>query len=414
MADGYGISYQVQAGPVPADGRPHTLTVPVAPRPGMAYPLRITGFSLQYLMPKRHDGPAQLVVSALRAAPRTGPAGPPASLGPQGDRYKSFGSASPPGQLGLLSKQPVVTPAFIGHAGLTLDFTTGSGYGPPIHSCGQFPNRHPCGPPGSIPTIVAMTYAVPSAVVPAAVTRNFASATGTHLGQTFPVIFQGATVTVRVVGIVSGFPTLTGPSGGVIVDQGLLQQALDATGTGPAGVTEWWLRGNGPVRLPALPQGTTVTSRAAMAGALLASPLGAAPQLAMLAIAAAAVILAAGGFLVAAATARERAHDMALLAALGATRRQLTRLLCLEQALVAIPAAAAGLLLGGLLARLVIPAVTITATGRHPQPPALIQVPVAVPVAVAVIMAVVPVLIAGAGGGPRARVSVHTRAEAST
>jgi hypothetical protein len=414
MADGYGISYQVQAGPLPADGRPHTLTVPVAPEPGMAYPLRITGFSLQYLMPRQHDGPAQLVVSALRGAPRTGPAGPPASLGPQGDRYKSFGSASPPGQFGLLSKQPVVTPAFIGHAGLTLDFTTGSGYGPPIHSCGQVPNRHPCGPPGSIPTIVAMTYAVPSAVVPAAVTSNFASATGTHLGQTFPVIFQGATVAVRVVGIVSGFPTLTGPSGGVIVDQGLLQQAVDATGTGPAGVTEWWLRGSGPVRLPALPQGTTVTSRAAMASALLANPLGAAPQLAMLAIAAAAVILAAGGFLVAAATARERAHDMALLASLGATRRQLTRLLCLEQALVAIPAAAAGLLLGLLLARLVIPAVTITGTGRHPQPPALIQVPVAVPVAVAVIIAVVPVLIAGASGGPRARVSAHTRAEAST
>jgi hypothetical protein len=413
MSDGYGISYQALAGPLPADGRPHTLTVPVAPKPGMAYPLRITGFSLQYLMPRQHDGPAQLVVSAIRAAPRTGPAGPPASLGLQGDRYKSFGSASPPGQFGLLRKQPVVTPAFIGHAGLTLDFTTGSGYGPPIHSCGQFPNRHPCGPPGSIPTVVAMTYAVP-AVVPAAVTRNFASATGTHLGQTFPVIFQGATVTVRVAGIVSGFPTLTGPSGGVVVDQGLLQQALDATGTGPADVTEWWLRGSGPVRLPALPQGTTVTSRAAMASALLANPLGAAPQLAMLAIAAAAVILAAGGFLVAAATARERAHDMELLAALGATRRQLTRLLCLEQALVAIPAAAAGLLLGGLLARLVIPAVTITATGRHPQPSALIQVPVAVPVAVAVIMAVVPVLIAGAGGAPRARVSVHTRAEAST
>jgi hypothetical protein len=313
-----------------------------------------------------------------------------------------------------LRKQPVVTPAFIGHAGLTLDFTSGSGYGPPIHSCGQVPNRHPCGPPGSIPTIVAMTYARPGAVVPAAVTRSFASTTGTRLGQTFPIIFQGVNVSVRVVSIVPGFPTLTGPNGGVIVDQSLLQQALGAAGTAPAGVTEWWLRTGGPVTLPGLAQGTTVTSRAAVAGALLANPLGAAPQLAMLAIAAAAVLLAAGGFLVAAATARERAYDMALLAALGATKRQLTRLLCLEQALVAIPAAAAGLLLGGLLARLVVPAVTITATGRHPQPPALIQVPVAVPAAVAVIMAVVPVLIAATGGGPRARVSSHTRAEAST
>ena len=413
MADGFGISYQALAGPLPSGGRAHTLTVPVAPRQGMAYPLRITGFSLQYLMPMKHSGPAQLVVSALRAAPRAGPAGPAASLGPAGGRFKSFGSASPPGQFGFLRKQPVVTPAFTGHAGLTLDFTTGSGYGPPIHSCGQVPNRHPCGPPGSIPTIVAMTYASPGEAVPAAVTRNFASATGTHVGQTLQVILQGASVTVRVASIVPGFPTLTGPSGGMIVDQGLLQQALDVAGAGPAGITEWWLRTGGPVTLPGLPQGTTVTRRAAVASALLANPLGAAPQLAMLAIAAAAVILAAGGFLVAAATARERAHDMALLAALGATKRQLTRLLCLEQALVAIPAAAAGLLLGALLARLVIPAVTITATGRHPQPPALIQVPVAVPAAVAVIMAVVPVLIAAAGGGPRARVSVHTRAEAS-
>jgi len=258
-----------------------------------------------------------------------------------------------------------------------------------------------------------MTYASPASVVPAAVTRNFASASGTRAGQTFPIIFQGATVNVRVVSIVPGFPTLTGPTGGVIVDQSLLQQALDAFGTAPAGVTEWWLRTGGPVKLLGLPPGTAITSRAAVASALLANPLGAAPQLAMLAIAAAAVLLAAGGFLVAAATARERAHDMALLAALGATKRQLTRLLCLEQALVAFPAAVAGLLLGGLLARLVIPAVTITATGRHPLPPALIQVPVAVPAAVAVIMAVVPVLIAAAGGGPRARVSAHTRAEAS-
>jgi hypothetical protein len=414
MADRFGIGYQAQAGPLPADGRPHTLTVPVAPRPGMAYPLRITGFSLQYLMPRQHNGPAQLVVSAVHAAPVAAPVGPAASLGPAGDRFKSFGNASPPGQFGLLRKQPVVTPAFIGAAGLTLDFTSGSGYGPPIHSCGQVPNRHPCGPPGSIPTIVAMTYASPAAVVPAAVTRNFASASGTRAGQTFPIIFQGATVNVRVVSIVPGFPTLTGPAGGVIVDQSLLQQALDASGTAPAGVTEWWLRTGGPVKLPGLPPGTAITSRAAVASALLANPLGAAPQLAMLAIAAAAVLLAAGGFLVAAATARERAHDMALLAALGATKRQLTRLLCLEQALVAFPAAVAGLLLGGLLARLVVPAVTVTATGRHPLPPALIRVPVAVPAAVAVIMAVVPVLIAAAGGGPRARVSAHTRAEAST
>jgi hypothetical protein len=414
MTDRYGISYQVQAGILPADGRPHTLSVPVAPRPGAAYPLRITGFSLQYLLPQHHDGPGQLVISALRGAPGGGgPPGAPASLGRAGERLKSFASASAPGQFGVLRKQPVVLPGAVEPAGLTFDFTSGFGLGPPIHSCGQFPNRHPCGPPGTIPAIVAETYAVTAGVLPAAVTRDFASTAGLRPGQTFPVIFQGTPVSLRVVSIVRGFPTLTGPSGGVIVDQGLLQQALAAAGALPASVTEWWLRNSGPVALPGLPPGTTVTRRAVVAGALLANPLGAAPQLAMLAIAVAAVVLAAGGFLVAAATARERAHDLALLASLGATKRQLTRLLCLEQALVAVPAAVAGLLLGALLARLVIPAVTVTATGRPPVPPALIQVPVAVPVLVAVIVAVVPVLIAATGGGPRARVSAHIRAEAS-
>lgn len=414
LADRFGISYQAEAGPLPADGRPHTLTVPAAVRHGAAYPLRVTGFGLQFVMPQHRAVPVQLVISAIRPAPGgAGPPGPPARLGSAGYRLKSFASASAPGSFGLLRNQPVVTPAFIGPAGLSLDFTSGSGYGPPVRSCGTFPNRAPCGPPGILPASVALTYAASGPVLPAAVTRGFADAAGFRPGQSFPVSALGTTVTMRVVSILSGFPTLTGPSGGVIVDQGLLQQALAATGAAPAAVTEWWLRGNGPVPLAGLPPGTAVTRRSVVASALLANPLAAAPQLAMLTIAAAAVALAVGGFLVAAATASERAHDMALLAALGATKRQLTRLLCLEQAMVAIPAAAAGLLLGVLLARLVVPAVTITATGRHPQPPALIQVPVAVPVAVAVIMAVAPVLIVAAGGGPRARVSAHTRAEVS-
>ena len=198
----------------------------------------------------------------------------------------------------------------------------------------------------------------------------------------------------------SGFPTITGPAGGAIVDQASLQDALASAGALPAQVTEWWLRTSRPVALAGLPAGTTITDRAVMAASLLASPLAAAPQLAMLAIAAAAVILAVAGFFVSAATARERAHDMALLAALGATKGQLTRLLCLEQAVISVPAALAGLLLGGLLARLVIPAVSITAAGTPPVPPVLVQTPWAVPCAVALVMAAGPVLLAAAARRP--------------
>jgi ABC-type antimicrobial peptide transport system permease subunit len=102
------------------------------------------------------------------------------------------------------------------------------------------------------------------------------------------------------------------------------------------------------------------------------------------------------------------------LAALGATRRQLTRLLCLEQAALGVPAAVAGLVLGGVLARLVVPAVTLTATGAHPQPAVLVQVPLAVPVAVALVIAAVPVVIAALGPARRAGLAARTRLEAET
>ncbi len=151
MADRFGISYQLEAGALPADGRPHTLTVPLGAGNGIAYPLRVTGFGLQYDLPMNRAGPAQLVISAIRPAGAAGPAGPAASLGHAGELLRSFGSASPPGPFGLLRKQPKVAPGFIGGQGLTLDYTTGSGFGPPIHSCGVAPNRHPCGPPGTVP-----------------------------------------------------------------------------------------------------------------------------------------------------------------------------------------------------------------------------------------------------------------------
>ena len=247
-----------------------------------------------------------------------------------------------------------------------------------------------------------------------AVTGSFAKAMGTGAGRSFPVTFAGTTINLKVVSVISGFPTLTGPAGGAIVDQASLQTALASAGALPAQVTEWWLRTSRPVALTGLPPGSTVTDRTAVAASLLGNPLAAAPQLAMLAIAAAAVILAAAGFFVSAATARERAHDMALLAALGATKRQLTRLLCLEQAVISVPAALAGLLLGALLARLVIPAVSITPAGTPPVPPVLVQTPWALPCAVALVMAAGPVLLAATGGGTRSRIVSHTRVEATT
>jgi hypothetical protein len=79
-----------------------------------------------------------------------------------------------------------------------------------------------------------------------------------------------------------------------------------------------------------------------------------------------------------------------------------------------VPAAAAGLVLGALLARLVVPAVTLTATGSHPDPSVLVQIPLAWPVAVALVTAAVPVVIAALGPARRPGLAARTRVEAET
>jgi predicted lysophospholipase L1 biosynthesis ABC-type transport system permease subunit len=160
-------------------------------------------------------------------------------------------------------------------------------------------------------------------------------------------------------------------------------------------VTEWWMRTHG--RPAALPAGSTVTYRAAVTAALLGNPLSSAPQQAMLAVAVAAALLAAVGFAVSvAASAAERRSQDALLAALGLARGARARLLCLEELMLSIPSAAAGLLLGAAAAKLLIPAITLTPAATAPVPPALAEFPWPAAVALALVVATVPVLAAAA------------------
>jgi hypothetical protein len=401
VTDAFGISYQLQAGLLPADGRAHALALAVAPDRGAAYPLRITGFAMQYVMPAELMPDAALTIASVRAAAAmTGPFGAPFGAGWAPDRM-AFSASNDSGQV---NATPQVLGTTAHGTSLSVAFQPGSGISP-----AQFGS-----PATSLVASVGVSARGAAGPLPVAVTSAFAAATGQHRGSTFPVSLGDATVPVTVMAVIPAFPTIDGPGGGIVVDQTRLQQALAAAGALPQPVSEWWLRTGAAARTPGLPAGAVLTDRAAMATSLLASPLSAAPELAMLAIAAAAVILAAAGFGVAAATAGERARDMALLATIGATRRQLTRVLCLEQAALGLPAAAAGLVLGALLARLIVPAVTLTATGAHPQPPVLVQIPLAVPVVVALVTAAVPVAIAAAGPARRTGLAARTRLEAET
>jgi hypothetical protein len=415
LRDAFGISYSVLGGVIPADGRGHQLIAVIAPRNRAAYPLRITGYALQYLLPTRRSHAATLTIRSVRGADAmTGRFGRPFDAGVPGSAMTADAGQVIASGNGNVTSQPQVTGTSAAGTSLTVSFAAGSGVGPQTRNCGSFLNSYPCGPYSRLPADFTVAEGRPSGPLPAVATTAYLAQTGTRPGDNLTINVNGTTVKATVMKAISGFPTMSGPGGGLVVDQSALQQALATAGVEPWPVTEWWLRTSGPPSMAGLPAGAMLADRAATAAALLANPLAAAPQLAMLAIAVAAVVLAAAGFLVSAATARDRARDLALLAALGATRRQLTRLLCLEQAVLAVPAAAAGLLLGSVLARLVVPAVTLTAAGAHPQPPVLVQVPLAVPAALALAIAAVPVLIAVFGTGSRTGLAARTRLEAQT
>jgi hypothetical protein len=399
LTDALGISYLEQAGLLPTSGATGTFTVDIAPRNRAAYPLRLTGFTLAYLLPPQLGANAVLSIDSVRsAATMNGGFGAPFAVA-VGSRLRFWTSTG--GNAGQAA--PRVLSTAVRGTSVAVDFRPG--FGAPAQ---------PGTPALQLTASLTVSAAGPAVSVPAVATSAFVSATGQGPGSTVPISVDGTTLTVKVVSVVPAFPTIGAGAGGLVVDQARLQQALAAADAQPLPVTEWWLSTSSGAAPPGLPAGAAVIDRASVASSLLANPLAAAPELAMLAIAAAALLLAAAGFTVAAATATERSRDMALLAALGATRRQLTRLLCLEQALLAVPAVVAGLVLGTLMARLVVPAVTLTATGGHPQPPVLVQIPVAWPVAVALVIAAVPVILAALGPGLRTGPAARIRLEAET
>jgi ABC-type lipoprotein release transport system permease subunit len=144
-----------------------------------------------------------------------------------------------------------------------------------------------------------------------------------------------------------------------------------------------------------VPGGWTVNDADALARRLESDPLSAAPVHAAGAVGVAVALLAALGFCVSvAASARERRSQHALLAALGVPAAAQARLFCVEEALISIPATAVGLAIGLVLARVMVPALTLTATGAVPVPPVLFALPLGWVLPLAAGLAVVPVVAA--------------------
>ena len=401
LSDAAGVGYLEEAGPLPADGRVHELRVPVAP--GADYPLRLHGFTLQYQLPQQRPAAATVTIGPVQAT--AGPAGGTGGTGggrPLALPGPALVSSISAVAVGSTTTNPRLTKVSPAGRGLAVRFRTGSGLS--------------FGPQGGTTTATLTVSAGPRlAAVPGVATQAFLAATGDHLGATIQVPVQGGTIPVALTGEVIRFPTVAGPAGGLIVDQATLQEALFQAGLPPAPVGEWWQRTTAAAPAPrGLPGGTSVTSAAAVATGLRAQPLAAAGQEELLAVAAVALVLAGAGFAVGVAAGRERDRDTALLDALGARRGQIAVQLGLEQALLSVPAAAAGLLLGVLLSRLIIPAASLTAAAARPVPPVAVQVPLLAAVIVAAIIAAVPPVAATLAGLRRLRTAAALRVETET
>jgi FtsX-like permease family protein len=232
---------------------------------------------------------------------------------------------------------------------------------------------------------VLRTSATPSDVetLPAVVGEAFLDASGAKVGDVVAASLSGQPLKLAIIGATPQFPSLDPTKPFAIVDATTLEQAR-LTGAGQVLTTgEWWLKvdpaaaAKVEVALRADPiDAAAVVGRASLARSLASDPvsLGIIGALALGALAA--LAFASIGFLVSATvTSSERVTEFAILRALGLSVRELSAWVSLENAFLLVFGLLAGSVLGIILAWLVLPFATLTATGEAVVPAPSIVVP---------------------------------------
>jgi len=377
--DSTGTAYQVPAGTLTATGQPQVLSARLGGT-RLAYPLRLAGITATYTLPYKAAPSAALTITGISLNGWTSDASSPDLLsilgqGQQADE-PTLGAPAQPGSIASHT------------SGQSASFTFEPG------------NGYTTAPPSTTPEpisgqVVMLPPAASVQAIPAIATASFMDSSSASIGSVVPTTLDGVTVPLKIVAEVNSFPTVTAAGGALITDLASLQDYLSRQTLPPLPVTEFWLATSGhqvPARLAAsLPAGSAITSRAQLTASTTSDPLSAAPQVALLAMAAAAVLLAITGFWVSiAANVRQRRAETALLAALGVTPRAAALQLFMEKLMLSLPSAALGLALGIVVARLFVPAVTLTSSATPPVPPAvtLYNLPQAIPLAL--VVAIVP------------------------
>ncbi len=220
-------------------------------------------------------------------------------------------------------------------------------------------------------------------IVPALATRDFLEATGSRSGEVVPLEIGGARRPVEIVGTLDGFPTVPPDVPALVLDYGTFSALSFLTDGTIATPDRWWLDvdpGRAELvadRLVGLPfSSARVESSRQRTEALQNDPvaLGAIGALSLGFLAAA--VFAAVGFAVSAVvSARERTTEFAVMRSLGLSSRQLAGWLVLENGVLVLLSLAGGTALGLLLARFVLPAVSLTQTGEDAFPQPTVEIP---------------------------------------
>ncbi|MGW8886426.1 FtsX-like permease family protein [Streptomyces sp. NPDC055749] len=415
LEDRFGLPYRALAGPVPADGRPHSVSVPVS----AAGELALTGFELDDKPPVGSAEQHRLSVTALRTVAGGG-AEKPVPV-PDGFRWQAALTVSVGGED---QQGPGLAPSVPAGAALSLDYGTGlvaeedAGFLPPVNS-------------------IRVTSARSKApALNAVATDAFLKASGAKKGQSIDVPLGGEQVRVKITKVVRQLPTTgpaataagssgsggggsTGDGGALLLDLRALTQVFAHDSTSLLSPTEWWLSTNSPAdaknvaaQLRALPDTdpAQVHVRDEVADDLVSDPLGAGPQSALLAVAVVGAALAAVGFAVSAVgSQRERSAEFAVLRALGAPRRQLARMIAAEQGVLIAIGLLAGLALGAVLTRAVVPLIVLTGQAAQPVPAVLVQLPAGQIAGLLAGVAALPLLIVAAIALRRADPAVSLR-----
>jgi hypothetical protein len=395
LIDPTGSAYPVSATFL-ADGRLHVLVGSLGAR--ALYPVRVASITVTFGEPVRR---AHALAFTVR--------------GPSLAGWTQQATSQDPIDFATgLYTPPADGPTHI--TGGTASFTFSAGKAPLLSastSTPGFAEQHVTG------QLLLLPRAGRVAAVPAIATKAFMNANSQVIGSVIPASMDGAAVPLKIVAEVVSFPTVTAAGGALITDLGTLQNYLAQHSLPTLPVSQWWLATAGGVVPRALaasvPPGADITSAAGLAAANTGDPLSAAPQLALLAMAAASALLAIMGFWVSiAADVRERRAGAALLAALGVTRRGAALQLCLEKLLLSLPSAALGVLLGTLVARLLVPAVTLAPTAQQPTPPALTLYALPQAITLALVVAILPVVIAALASTRRPDPAADLRAAEAT